>query len=280
MTGRSPSDSHSSRPWPVAAGVALALFAAALFLMFRLLSLSAGETPGNFSAIQVGRIVLVSASDGRTATLYVHTSIKAICAVAYGPTAPYGQLATDRAMDPSGHQDHAAFLTGLTPRTSYLYRLQGVGIDGRLYRSPVYSFQTPAATQQVDSRNVAIGASVLKVSSVFSPDFAAKYAVDGDPGTEWASQGDGNHAFITIKLRRTVRVIAVAFHTRSMGDGTAITKTYSVTVDGKKTYGPFRASPGSAVNRVAFTGQVIRFSVVQSTGGNTGASEVAVYGRP
>ena len=127
---------------------------------------------------------------------------------------------------------------------------------------------------------MAIGATVLKVSSVFSPDFAAKYAVDGDPATDWATQGDGNHAFITIDLHHTVRVSAVAFRTRSMGDGTAITKTYTVTVDGKTTYGPFKASPGSAVSRVAFTGRVIRFSVVHSTGGNTGASEVAVYGKP
>jgi hypothetical protein len=158
--------------------------------------------------------------------------------------------------------------------------MQAVGIDGRLYRSPVYTFHTPSAVHRTAGNDVAIGATVLKVSSVFSLDFAAKNAVDGDPGTEWATQGDGNHAFITIDLHRTVRVSAVAFRTRSMGDGTAITRTYSVTVDGKKTYGPFKASPGSAVNRVAFTGRVIRFSVVQSTGGNTGASEVAAYGKP
>ena len=196
VRGRVQTGSNASRPWLVLAGVAFALFATGLFWMFRVLSSSAGETPDTFSAIQVGGIAVVSAPDGRTATLHVHTSIKAICAVAYGTTAAYGHLATDRAMDPSGHQNHAAFLTGLTPHTRYFYRLQGVGIDGRLYRSPVYSFHTPAAVLQVNGHDMAIGATVLKVSSVFSPDFAAKYAVDGDPGTEWASQGDGNHAFI------------------------------------------------------------------------------------
>ena len=60
-------------------------------------------------------------------------------------------------------------------------------------------------------------------------------------------------------------------------DGTAITHTYSVTVDGKKTYGPFPVVSAPAVNRVAFTGRVLRFNVVSSSGGNTGASEISVY---
>lgn len=244
----------ASRPWLVIAVVAVALLAVALWLVFRPLSSSPADPPNSFSAIQVGPVAFTFTSDGRMARLHVRTSIRSICAIAYGTSAAYGHLATDPAMAVSGDQNHAAFLTGLTPRTRYLYRMQAVGIDGRIYRSPVYTFHTPAAVRLVAGRNVAIGATVVRVSSVYSPDFVAKYAVDGDPGTEWATQGDGNHAFITIDLHHTVRVSAVAFRTRAMGDGKAITKTYSVTVDGKKTYGPFKASPGSAVNRVAFTG--------------------------
>ena len=269
-----------SRSRVAGAVVAVALVVVAPLLVFRLLDSAPAGTPSSFSAIQVSPVAFVYGADGRTATLHVRTSIKSICAIAYGTSAARGQLATDPGMAASGDQNHAAFLTGLTPHTRYLYQMQAVGIDGRLYQSAVYTFHTPAAVRRTAGKDLAIGATVLKVSSVFSPDFAAKNAVDGDPATEWATQGDGNRAFITIDLHHTVRVSAVAFRTRSMGDGTAITKTYTATVDGKKTYGPFKASPGSGVNRVVFTGRIIRFSVVQSTGGNTGASEVAVYGKP
>jgi hypothetical protein len=207
MSGRAQSGPNASRPWLVVAGVALVLFAAALFWIFHVLS-SPADTTGNFSAIQVGRVAFVYGPDSRTATLHVRTSIKSICAIAYGTSVARGHLATDPGMAASGDQNHAAFLTGLAPHTRYLYRMQAVGIDGRLYRSPVYIFHTPAAVRHAAGRNMAIGATVLKVSSEFSPDFAAKYAVDGDLGTEWASQGDGNHAFITIDLRHTVRVTA------------------------------------------------------------------------
>ncbi|MGI8827837.1 MAG: discoidin domain-containing protein [Chloroflexota bacterium] len=266
-----------SRRWQLAAVAGLALAVAVALFVSRSASSNA-EGPVNFQAIQVGHIAMEADPSGRTAILRVHTAIKAICAVAYGRTGAYGHLATDRAMDPSGHQNHAAFLTGLQPGTAYVYRLQGVGVDGRLYRSPVYSFRTPVAVvSRLQGRDVAMGATVLKVSSAFSSDFAGKNAVDGDPGTEWASQGDGNHAFITIDLHRVVKAIGVAFRTRSMSDGTAITRTFSVTVDGKKTYGPFPASPYLKVDKIAFSGRIVRFSVVTSTGGNTGASEVAVY---
>jgi hypothetical protein len=214
---------------------------------------------------------------GTLATLRVRTTIKVVCAVAYGETTAYGHLSTTPAMDPTGTYDHAPVLTGLRPATDYVYRLQGVGADGLLYQSPVYSFRTPRAPTNPLGRDVALGASVLRVSSAYSADYAGTYAVDGNPATEWSSNGDGNHAFITIDLHRVVKVVAVAFRTRSMSDGTAITRTYSVTVDGRKTYGPFPASAGTAVNRVSFTGRILRFSVVTSTGGNTGASEVAAY---
>ncbi len=271
---------RQSYPWVTSGVVAVVVLIVAALLVPRLLPTAAADQPVGFDAIQVGQLSLVPDPSGTMATLRVRTSIKIVCAVAYGETSAYGHLTTTRTMDPAGSLDHTPVLTGLRPATTYVYRLQGVGADGRLYRSPVYSFRTPASdTTRLPGRNVAVGATVLQVSSAFSPDYAGKYAVDGDPGTEWASLGDGNHAFITIDLHRIVEVVAVAFRTRSMSDGTAITRTFSVTVDGKKTYGPFPVLPGSAVNRLAFTGRVIRFNVVRSTGGNTGASEVAVYAR-
>jgi hypothetical protein len=72
-------------------------------------------------------------------------------------------------------------------------------------------------------------------------------------------------------------ISGVGFRTREMSDGTSITTSFTVTADGT-TYGPFAAGPGLAVGLADFRGQVIRFDVETSTGGNTGAVEVEVYG--
>jgi hypothetical protein len=61
---------------------------------------------------------------------------------------------------------------------------------------------------------------------------------------------------------------AVGIHTRSMSDGSATARTFTVTIDEIQTYGPFPAGRAD----VTFTGQVIRFEVDSATGGNTGAT--------
>jgi len=45
-----------------------------------------------------------------------------------------------------------------------------------------------------------------------------------------------------------------------------------------QTYGPFDAGPGLAIAPVEFLGQLVRFDVATSTGGNTGAVEMEIYG--
>jgi hypothetical protein len=130
--------------------------------------------------------------------------------------------------------------------------------------------------------NLALDATVVDVSSEFNSSFAAALAIDDSGTTEWSSAGDGDDAFITIDLGETVQIAGVEFITRSMLDGTAITETFSVTVDDRDTYGPFPA--GTAVDSKFATvdgiGRVIRFDVDTSTGGNVGAVEVRVLGPP
>lgn len=63
----------------------------------------------------------------------------------------------------------------------------------------------------------------------------------------------------------------VGFRSREMSDGTSITMSFTLTVDGAQTYRPLAAGPGLAVADVAYTGPTIRFDVETSTGGNTGA---------
>jgi len=103
-----------------------------------------------------------------TATVLVETNIPVACAVVYGTTPAYGQIAVDSDMAGGGHTDHHPLLTGLKPDTVYYARLQGVGPDGTLYRSEEYTFRTPPADAQMeDSSNlasIANGARVVGVS--------------------------------------------------------------------------------------------------------------------
>lgn len=136
------------------------------------------------------------------------------------------------------------------------------------------TFTTPDAETGNFGSNIAVGAAVVEVSSEFSSDFSAANAVDGDLGTEWSSRGDGDDAFIILDLGTPVNVTAVAFRTRTMGDGSATTETFTVEADGSL-HGPFPAGP--TPTPVSFTGRILRFDVDASTGGNTGAVEVEAY---
>ncbi len=247
------------------------------------LTFGCGSSDGDvldFRRIQAGEVVVEADPSGTSARLAVETTIAAVCAVAYGPTQELGRLATDQDMSGGAHRHHEPLLTGLQPDTEYFYRLQGVGEDGRLYQSRVLTFRTPAAAGNPSSNNVALGAEIVEVSSEFSDAYAAGHAVDGDLSTEWSSRGDGDDAYIVLDLGRTVDAAGVGFRTRAMSDGTAVTTSYTVTVDGSRTYGPFPAGPGLAVGDVSFTGRMVRFEVETSTGGNTGAVEVEVYAAP
>ncbi|MGD9702901.1 MAG: discoidin domain-containing protein [Ilumatobacteraceae bacterium] len=188
-------------------------------------------------------------------------------------------------MNGTGIVDHDVFLPGSVPGRTYYFRVQGSTADGTLYRSETATFTIPdsgASGLPSDTgeprRNLAADATVVDVSSEFSSAFAASNAIDDSGITEWSSAGDGDDAFITIDLGAASDIAGVEFITRSMLDGTAITTTYTVTVDDGASYGPFPAGTPVEPNfaAVAATGRVFRFDVATSTGGNVGAVEIRV----
>jgi hypothetical protein len=64
-----------------------------------------------------------------------------------------------------------------------------------------------------------------------------------------------------------------------MADGSAITSTFTVSVDDGEPTGPFPAA-SPATTRLApleVTGRLLRFDIEESTGGNVGAAEIRVY---
>ncbi len=235
---------------------------------------AAGIEP--IESILASEIDIAIDPSGTAATLTVETNIPVACAVIYGTDDTYGSIAVDNDMQGGAHHDHGPLLTGLEPDTEYQYVLQGSDAAGTIYRSDPMTFRTPPAADNALGTNVAPTGTVTAVSSEFSDAFAATNAIDADLGTEWSTAGDGNDAFIEIDLGRPHPITAIAFRTRRMTDGTAITNTFTVTI-GDATLGPYPAGTDAAILDEPITAETVRIDADQTTGGNTGATEIEIY---
>lgn len=214
----------------------------------------------------------------------VTTTEPMICAIIWGEDESFGSMNNSLAMDGSGIIEHDVFLPGAEPGVEYVFKVQGSTADGTLYESPVGTFTIPETessdTDEVErGPNLALDATVTEFSSEFSDSFSAANAIDGDTSTEWATSGSGDEAFIAIDLGSAQQIAGAAFLTRSMADGSAITEEYTVIIDGER-FGPFEAGTVSQPNmaEIDANGQMVRFEVTTTTGGNTGAVEVQVFG--
>jgi hypothetical protein len=241
----------------------------------------------DFSEIQSSDFEFSVDANG-VAKMNVSTNIDAACSISYGETDALGTIGTDDAMGGAAHDNHEVILVDAEPGKTYKFRVQGADAEGNIYQSEIAMFTLPEApvggddTMDEHGMNVAEGAAVLDVSSVFSGSWLGENAFDGDMTTEWATKGSGDDAFIVVDLGSAQEITGVEFITRTMSDGTATTTEFTVTVDDGGTYGPFSAGdqtdPGFV--EVAFTGQVLRFDTAVSTGGNTGAIEIRAYAGP
>ncbi len=241
---------------------------------------SGGASVRDFGAVEVGKTVVQVAADGRSATVHLRTDPATICAIAYGPTTSLGSIANDPGMGGHAISEHTVVLGGLTPDTTYRYRLTATDARGRVFQTPeLATFTTKPSATAAAAKDLAVGAKVVAASSQYGAGYRAANAVDGSLSTEWSSAGDGSKAFVTIDLGAERTIGGVAFLTREMSDGSAITRTFAVVVDGGKRYGPFPAGDrvDPRVAKVSFTGRRLRFEVVTSTGGNTGAAEIEVF---
>ena len=224
-----------------------------------------------------------------SAVLLATSTVPVVCAVVYGPTSAYGQIATDQDMAGGAHTNHHPTLTGLTPDTTYYARLQGVDATGTLYRSDEYSFHTLPASSSANTNqpNLALkqnGGSIHGVSSNYGggandSSFGANNAIDGNPATQWSSNGDGDKAWIEIALAASTHVTRIGFWTRTMGS-TAQIQSFQIITDNGQTIGPFTLADANQLYtfNTDFTAKQLRFEVVKSSGGNTGAVEIEVYG--
>jgi len=158
-----------------------------------------------------------------SATVIAQISIYVASDVALGTTTEYGRLAIDPDMDGTGHDDHHPLLTGLEPDTEYHLTFGGIGPDGMVYGYKNLTFWTKAADAEPASgspdKNLALaenGGRVTRVSSNYgSPSidssFGANNALDGNPSTQWSSQGTGNGVWIEIGFAQDSHVTSLGF---------------------------------------------------------------------
>ncbi len=240
-----------------------------------------------FSEIQDGDLSFeIDPFDPNRGIFRVATLEPAICSIAWGETEALGNQNNSLSMNGTGIIQHDVILPGALPGETYYFRLQGSTADGQLFQSELSTFtlpefEGPVGADAVDrGENLALGASIVEVSSEFNASFSASRAVDGDLSTEWSTRGDGDDGFVVIDLGSVAEIGGLAFVTRSMADGSAITDQFTVSVDGGQSLGPFPAGtpadPG--FQGVSASGRVLRFDIESSTGGNTGAVEIQVFG--
>jgi hypothetical protein len=245
------------------------------------------EMPGGFDGPRAIE------NSGTSVVIQFTSGLPTVCNVAYGTDPSYGRL-TMMPMMGGAVRDHAVTITGLMPKTTYHYRLTLTDERARLYQSADLVFTTAAASEpeaeQPEEENVAslaAGARVIGVSSNFGgrendSSFGANNALDGQPSTEWSSNGDGDDAWLEIELAQTFDVHSVGFWTRTMSNDTAQIFRFTVTSDKGEVFGPFDLPDAAQIYffPVQFTARTLRFDAVETNTGNTGAVEIEVYGTP
>lgn len=219
----------------------------------------------------------------RSARIVFSTSTPVVCNVAYGTDASYGRLAVMPMTGPL--KEHELQLVGLEPDTTYHFRVTVTDLAANTYQSEDLTFSTPpeGESPKPAGRNVAAaaeGARVVGVSSNWGGGdldsaFGGNKAIDGDPATEWSSHGDGDEAWIEIELAQRYELNAIGFWTRTMGNSAQIF-SFNVIADGGQQMGPFELPDASTIYyfEVQVQAKRLRFEVVSSSGGNTGAVEI------
>ena len=152
------------------------------------------------------------------------------------------------------------------------------------FASPAAFDRPPALGENLASAEQ--GARIAGVSSNYGSganysSFGADKALDGDPTTAWSSNGDGGDAWLEIELPSETRVTYLGFWSRTMGDSAEIF-SFRVVTDRGEVVGPFTLAGADGMHyfETDIAGKSLRFEAVNTSGGNTGAVEIEVYGAP
>lgn len=240
------------------------------------------------SVVTESEVQILDVTDTRARVNFVSTDPLA-CYLVYGTDERFGFVTNDPNMSQVAIVDHNPILLNLRPDTEYVFRMQGIGEDGVMYFSDLYRFRTLPASDEISENLLSPenGARVIEVSSNFGNQpndgrWGILNAFDGNPATEWSSNGDGDEAYFIVELGDLYHISTIEYRTRAMNDGTAITESFTVTIDNGETFGPFALEDYSDLSafEVDFETRTLRFDVEESTGGNTGIIDIAAYGTP
>lgn len=243
-------------------------------------------TARSIDEVAVGALPEVRNIAANEAMIFFRSSKPLACSVVFGESPAFGRIATDDDMDGGARSDHHPILSGLMPDTEYYFRVQGTGSDGTLYLGAVRTFRTALASPgPQDLAHLDAGTRVVAVSSNYGGSenheaWGANGALDGSSGSAWSSAGDGDDAFLEIELANRTKIREVLVWSRSMSDGTARIKSFTLTDDVGIVHGPFDLPDAETAHRfpLATDTRTLRLEVVESTGGNTGLVEFGVFG--
>jgi hypothetical protein len=177
------------------------------------------------------------------------------------------------------------------PATTYAIGASWVDASLGVFHAAGTTTTTPEAEEgsgDCASNNVALasaGASVAAVSSNYgggssSSSYGADKAIDGSDSSQWSSDGDGDGASITIALPSATDVVGVGFYSRSMTNS-AVIQTYEVRAADGEVLATCELPDATALyacDVVADGAESLTFAAVSTTGGNTGARTIEVYG--
>lgn len=220
------------------------------------------------------------------AVVRFETSIATSCAVEYGTAEDaLTQSATDPSMDPDNpySTDHEVPLYDLLPETTWFWRAAVVEPDGTETRSEIGTFTTLAGASlpaALSTDAVISGVSSNWAGGTNDSAFGADHAIDGSLATEWASDGDGDGAWISFALPEPREIDGIVIRSRQMADGTSIIERFTLALDEVDT-GTFDTPDPAQTYVFTFdpvTASAARVSAAQTTGGNTGLREVWLTG--
>lgn len=237
--------------------------------------------------------VRVESITSTRAVVRFDTSQPTSCEAMFG-TAPdaLDRSATDPDMEEGQLvRDHNVPLEDLMPSQTYYWRAKATNAAGETYVSALYEFQTTEAQEHVpEGTNVALleaGTTVSGVSSNFGGgsndgSWGADNAIDGMMATEWSSSGDGDDAWLTLDLGQTRTIHLFGFRSRQMTDGSAIVRSVQLIFDDDTVLGPYLTPDPEQLYQFALeppmTARGVRVEAVTTTGGNTGAKEIQLFG--
>ncbi|WP_144340819.1 discoidin domain-containing protein [Paenibacillus darwinianus] len=221
------------------------------------------------------------------------------CQVLLGTKSGAYDFVAVESMPEGPHTEHYNVIENLKPDTNYFYRIMLGTTGGNVLQSKEGSFTTSPnaaadtgdkqAAQKPTGTNIALlsnGGRILGVSSNYGGaandrNWGAQMAIDGDPSTEWSSDGDGNNAWIEIGFDKAYQVNAIGFWTRTMGTSAEIKKLRVLSADGTE-LGSFDLQGPDEMQYFTLKEPVstdsLRFEAADSSGGNTGAVEIEVFG--